>query len=166
MRTRIVTPAETDPRRHIGHLFDWQLTAADTGGALSIATVHGWKGGEPPLHVHHREDEFFVVLDGEITFMVGDEVKRAGPGSVVWGPRDVPHSFRFETDTVRVLIGFLPAGQEKVFHAFSEPDPDRRAPAEPSAAEMPDLAALEAADRDAGVDYLGPPLAEILAQRG
>jgi quercetin dioxygenase-like cupin family protein len=160
--SRIVTPADADPRRFMGHLFNWRLTGEVTGGALSLVEVHGWRGGEPPLHVHSREDELFMLLEGEATFMVGDEVRSVRAGASVWAPRGVPHAFRFDTPTVRMLIAMLPAGQEAVFHAFSMHDPARRPAAQPAEDEMPDMAALEAADAAAGVTYVGPPLAELL----
>jgi quercetin dioxygenase-like cupin family protein len=161
MGTNIVTPAEGERLNYAGHIFDWKLIGALTGGAFSLAEVEGWQGGEPPLHLHAREDEFFYVLEGEMTFKIGDELKLATPGSVVWAPRNVPHAFMFDTPTVRVLIGFFPAGQEAVFKRFSLPAArsDRPAPTDIE----PDYAAIEAADNEAGVTYLGPPLREMLA---
>ena len=98
---------------------------AQTDGAIALVAIDAWRGGEPPVHVHRREDEFFYVLEGEATFLVGDELRRGGPGTFVWAPRHVRHGFAFETERVRMLAGLLPAGSEAVFHAFSTPDPGR-----------------------------------------
>jgi hypothetical protein len=65
-----------------------------------------------------------------------------------------------------MLVGLAPAGNENVFHAFSEPDPERRPAAEPDPATLPDLGELEALDNRSGVVYVGPPLAELLAGGG
>ncbi len=46
---------------------------AETGHAFSQIEVDDPRGSGPPLHVHHNEDETFYVLEGEVTFLVGDE---------------------------------------------------------------------------------------------
>lgn len=149
---------------YAGHLFDWKLLGETSGGSISVVEVNGWQGGEPPLHVHAREDEFFYVLDGEVTFKIGEELIHARQGAFVWAPRKVAHTFMFDTPTVRMLIGFLPAGQEEVFLRFSTPA-DASMRAEPPSEEL-DYAAIEAADAEAGVTYLGPPLRDLLATTG
>lgn len=146
---------------YAGHLFDWKLLGQASGGAFAFAEVTGWQGGEPPLHVHAREDEFFYVLEGEVTFKIGDELTRALPGAFVWAPRTIPHAFMFDTPIVRMLIGFLPAGQDEVFLRFSTPA-DRSSEPRPPVLDL-DYAAIEAADKEAGVTYLGPPLRDLLA---
>lgn len=162
MGTRIVTPADSERTNYAGHIFDWKVLGDATAGSLALAEVEGWQGGEPPFHVHDREDEFFYVLEGEMTFRIGDEVKRATPGTMVWAPRRVPHGFMFDTQRARLLIGFMPAGQDAVFRTFSTPTTATGA-REPQPDQMPDFDAIEAADRRAGVTYLGPPLREMLA---
>jgi quercetin dioxygenase-like cupin family protein len=162
MGTNIITPGESERTNYAGHLFDWKLLGSATGGTLALAEVEGWQGGEPPFHVHEREDEFFYILEGEMTFKIGDELKRATPGTMVWAPRAVPHGFMFDTERVRLLIGFSPAGQDTLFRAFSTPATGTL-PRAPQPAEMPDFEAIEAADKRAGVIYLGPPLRDMLA---
>ena len=137
------------------------MLSHQSGGAFAVVEVTGWQGGEPPLHVHAREDEFFYVLDGEVTFKVGDDLTHAGPGAFIWAPRSIPHAFMFDTPTVRMLIGFLPAGQDELFLRFSTPA-YKSTEARPPEHEV-DYAAIEAADAKAGVTYLGPPLRELLA---
>src|SRR5215207_1282826 len=51
-------------------------------------------GGGPPLHIHRNEEEFFFVLDGEVSFAVGDRVVRARAGETAFVPRGVPHCFK------------------------------------------------------------------------
>lgn len=160
---RVLGAADGDPQRYLGHLFDWKVVAEHTQGAFSLVEIEGWQNGEPPLHYHTHEDEFFYVLDGELTFKVGDEVKRIGPGGFVWAPRNVPHGFAFETERIRMLAGFLPAGQEEAFLAFSTPDPERTPAREPDPAALPDVAEMQATDERLGVVYVGPPLRELLS---
>ena len=52
-------------------------------GAVEVSVPAGWEG--PPLH-HHAFDEAFYVLDGELTFQLGDELVTAGPGAFVFAP--------------------------------------------------------------------------------
>jgi len=52
------------------HLY--KALAAETGGALALWESLLPRGFSPPLHVHSREDEAFYVLDGELTFRLGD----------------------------------------------------------------------------------------------
>ena len=160
--TRIQPAGGGDAQRFAGHLFDWRAVGRTTGGALALVEIEGWRGGEPPLHYHTREDEFFYMLEGEATFKVGDELGRVGRGGFVWAPRDIPHGFAFETDRVRMLAGLLPAGVEDVFYAFSTADPSRARASEPDPADLPDPAAVEALDTEYGVVYVGPPLRELL----
>jgi quercetin dioxygenase-like cupin family protein len=161
MLTRNGTGSTGELTNYAGHLFDWKLLGETSGGSFALAEVTGWQGGEPPLHVHTREDEFFYVLEGKLTFKIGDELLPAGPGSFIWAPRNVAHTFMFDTPSVRMLIGFLPAGQDEVFLRFSTAA-DRSSHAGPPSSE-PDYAAIEEADRQAGVTYVGPPLRELLS---
>jgi cupin domain len=50
-------------------------------------------GFGPPLHIHHREDEAFYLLDGAMQVVCGEDRWEAGPGSLVMLPRGVPHAF-------------------------------------------------------------------------
>src|SRR5688500_8912807 len=51
-------------RNYRGGHFTFLADAADTGGGCSLMEVTAWPGGEPPPHIHTREDEAFYVLDG------------------------------------------------------------------------------------------------------
>ena len=55
--------------------------AADTGGQLTIIEVTEPPDAEAPLHVHHREDEAFWILDGHVTLHIGDDVVEAAPAT-------------------------------------------------------------------------------------
>ena len=61
------------------------------------------------------EDEFFVVLDGEIRIQHGDEVIEGVSGSLAYTPRGVAHSFHVDSDEARLLLIFGPAGPEGFF---------------------------------------------------
>lgn len=98
-----------------------KATGEQTGGLYTVAEIVSTPDGLVPLHVHHREDEAFWVLDGEVTFSIGDEVFDAGPGSFAFGPRDVPHRYTVRTPSARMLMIFSPAGFEGFIRETSEP---------------------------------------------
>jgi quercetin dioxygenase-like cupin family protein len=69
-----------------------------------------------PMHTHRHEDEYTYVLEGEIGFQIGEEVRVARPGDLVFKPRGVPHAFWNATDELaRALEIISPAGFERYF---------------------------------------------------
>ena len=62
-----------------------------SGGAYALIETANDPSTRVPLHVHEREDETWIVLEGEYTFEVGGQTFRAGPGDYVFGPRHVAH---------------------------------------------------------------------------
>lgn len=110
-----------DARWFFGQLAIIRATGEDTGGAYSLIEVHAPAGLEAPLHVHHAEDEGFLILEGELTFTVGDEVVTARAGDFLLGPKDVPHKFRVDSDGARMLWVMTPAGFENLIEAVSVP---------------------------------------------
>src|SRR5690606_22050713 len=70
----------------------------------------------PPPHIHSREEESFLVLEGEMTFQLGEEKLIAGEGTFLNMPVGSLHSFKNESDqTARLLISVAPAGLEQMF---------------------------------------------------
>jgi quercetin dioxygenase-like cupin family protein len=86
--------------------------AKHTGGRFSMMEELMPKGSGPGPHKHTWSDESYYMLDGEITFLVGDEVKTARTGDFVVVPRDTRHAFRVDTETARFLNGYTPASLE------------------------------------------------------
>jgi mannose-6-phosphate isomerase-like protein (cupin superfamily) len=71
----------------------------NTGGSLTVLEfVHAPHAG-PPLHVHHREDELWYVLDGDYRFKAGDSMFQLSTGGVAFVPRGTPHCFQKLGDT-------------------------------------------------------------------
>src|SRR4029077_6719868 len=76
-------------------------------------------GGPPPLH-HHDFDETFYVLDGELTFQLGDDVSRAAAGTLVFAPRGSHHTLaNHRTRAARYLLVLTPPGFERYFDRLS-----------------------------------------------
>lgn len=110
-----------DARWFFGMLAQIRATAAETDGAYTVVDVTAPAGMAAPLHVHHREDEAFLVLEGSVTLFVGDERIEATAGDFAFGPREVPHRFDVGPDGVRMLWICTPAGFEDLVEAASVP---------------------------------------------
>ena len=108
-----------------------KATGADTGGQIAILEITEPPGAEAPRHVHHKEDEGFWVLEGEVTFDVGGTTIVATAGDYAFGPRDVPHSYRVGPDGCRMLFIVTPAGFEDLVREMSVPAVERALPPGP-----------------------------------
>ena len=136
---------EGEARWWFGALAEIKATAADTGGQMTIVEVTEPPGIEAPLHVHHRDDEGFWVLDGNVTFEVGDTTIEASAGDYVFGPRDIPHRYTVGDQGCRMLFILVPGGIEDVLRATSEPATSRTLPPpqdEPTPEEIETLKAI------------------------
>lgn len=146
--------ATTDAFWWQGSLMRIKARAADTGGALGVVEGQFYEGFGPPLHVHHREDEGMLVLEGEIRFRQGEEEFVAGPGTLVWGPRGVPHAFKVLPGGARALVIVTPGGFEQMFVDGGVPASEST---EPPAQHYDPDAARALAERY-GFDVVGPQL--------
>jgi len=94
-----------------------RLRGDQTKGRLAVMenrVAAGFAG--PPLHVHPDFDETFYVLEGELTFQVGDERLTAPAGTLAFAPGETPHAFANLSGTAaRVLLLCTPAGFEPYF---------------------------------------------------
>ncbi len=104
-----------------------KATGTETGGAVAVleATSAPGEGADP--HVHHDNDEFFYVLEGQVRFEVGGQTVEAAAGAFVFVPRGTIHVARtVGTEPARVLAAFVPAGPERAMEAFAQaPRADR-----------------------------------------
>jgi quercetin dioxygenase-like cupin family protein len=92
------------------------LRSEDSGGRVAL-TDNGVpaRAAGPPLH-HHDFDEAFVVLEGEVTFALGDELVTRRAGEIAFAPRGVPHTFANQSGAdARQVIVITPAGFERYF---------------------------------------------------
>lgn len=131
-----------------------KATAADTGGQLCIVEVTEPPGAHAPLHVHHREDEAFWILDGSVTLHVGDAVVEAHAGDYAFGPRDIPHRYDVGPDGCRMLFILTPGGFEGLVREMSLPAA-RRAVPDADEVPPPDLERFAAIARAHGCEILG-----------
>lgn len=111
----IFVPAGEDRSHTTVTIAKCKLSGRDTNGALSIFGGDPHPAGGVPLHVHHDQDEWWYVLDGEHLFQIGDKKIRAKAGDALFGPRGVPHSPRQLSPQGAVLTAFQPAGTMEEF---------------------------------------------------
>jgi len=139
----------------VGDRYHFLVTGEESGGAFAmmeflVPPQHG-----PPPHVHHREDEVFYVLEGEFTFTVAGQTIHATAGQMLYGKRDVPHTFKNTGDKAgRMLVVVTPSGLEKFFAEIGTPlASPQSAPVEPTPADFQRL--LAAAPRY-GLEIVAP----------
>ncbi len=140
-----------EARWWLGQLAEIKATAADTGGRLTIVEVTCAPGFEAPLHVHHREDEAFWILDGEATLYVGKAAIEVSAGDYAFGPRDIPHRYSVGEAGVRMLFICTPGGFENLVREMSEP---ARTATLPPPGAPPDLEWVRAVANKHGCDLL------------
>ena len=102
-------------------LVTYKATGAQTGGGLTVAEVRAPRDAGSPRHRHSNEDEAWFVMEGELTFWLGDDERKVGPGDFVFGPRDVEHRFRVDSDEAHFLLLLTPAGFEDFTRACGRP---------------------------------------------
>ena len=144
---------EGEARWWLGMLAIIKVTAADTGGQMAIVEVTTPPGFAAPLHVHHREDEAFWLLEGGATFEVGGKTIGARAGDYLFGPRGIPHRFTAGGAGSRMLFILTPGGFEELVTAMSEPVASRTLP--PPSDEEPDMERIAAIARAYGNELLG-----------
>jgi quercetin dioxygenase-like cupin family protein len=98
-----------------------RVQAAQSDGRLGA-----WESEEPhgtalPLHIHTREDEQVMLLEGEITFRVGDQVHHLVAGDTLALPRGVPHAHVVSSPQARALTVATPGGFERLFTDLGTP---------------------------------------------
>jgi len=129
-----------------------RATSETTGGGFGL--VESWMppGFASPYHVHRNEDEAFYVIEGTMAFVCGGQWMKAGPGTYVFGPRNIAHGFKVVGDApARMLLLCSPGGFERFVLDLAEPEP---APGQ--APTPPDMAKLVATAAAYDIEILGP----------
>ena len=100
----------------------WLIDGAEAGERFSLVEhPMSPRALAAPLHRHTREDEYSFVLQGRMGALLGDDVVEAGPGDLVFKPRNQWHTFWNAGDEpVRILEIIAPAGFEHFFRELSD----------------------------------------------
>lgn len=148
----VVSSGKGEARWWLGALAEIKATAADTAGQFTLIEMTHPPGYEAPLHVHHREDEAFWILDGNATLYVGEETIQVSAGDYALGPRDIPHRYTVGEDGCRMLYVLTPGGFEELVKDMSEPATSRTVP--PPTQRPPDMARVQQIANKHGCELL------------
>jgi quercetin dioxygenase-like cupin family protein len=136
-------PGEGKAIAVVGDVYRFLATGAETDGTYAMFEAVVWPGGGPPPHIHSREEESFLVLEGEITFQVGDQQIVAKAGTFANMPVGSLHSFNNHTDKeARRIISVAPAGLEEMFMEVGQSVEFGQQTPPPSKAEIDKLLAV------------------------
>jgi quercetin dioxygenase-like cupin family protein len=139
----------------LGALSQVRVSGEQTGGAFSLTDNLARRGTASPVHVHDHEDETFVVLDGELRVIVGEEEYAAGPGVVAVLPRRLRHAYVVTSATARFLTLHAPGGFEQFAAEVGEPAQALTPP--PERTGPPDFDTLAQVAARHGITILAPP---------
>lgn len=154
-----VPPLAGDVRAFLDGRAAIALSRVDNADGVSLIDHHLPCGDGPPLHVHHGEDEIFVILAGEVRFEVGGVLSTARAGDTVVGPRGVPHRYRVVSPAGARYLTITTGGFEAMVRSVSRPVEAGFRPARQATPPSPEMqAALAAACVVNGIELIGPPL--------
>lgn len=136
-----------------------RISGDQNSDEISVLEHHAYHGDSPPLHIHHTEDEIFIVLEGAFRFVIGNDEHRLLPGETVLAPKGIPHAYRVESEQGgRWLTITTGHDFENFVKAISRPAdktalPERHGP--PTEEFKKQLANMAA---EYNIEIVGPPL--------
>jgi len=139
----------------LGGHFTTLLGADDGAAGVALVEAVAYRSTEPPLHIHHREDEAWYILDGQMTFHVAEEQLVAFAGDLVFAPRGLPHAFTVDVEPTRVLVLATPAGFEHFALELGVPATSEVPPADLG---LPPPEILGPIAERYGIEVVGPPI--------
>jgi quercetin dioxygenase-like cupin family protein len=155
-RTRRAGDANALARR--GRRVRLLLSGEDTGGRFALLETVVARGGEPPGHIHTREDQAVYVLAGAARFCVDGAWRECPAGTCVLLPRGTEHTFLVRSERARLLVLLVPAGLEGFYREFDERERD-------SSVGMPDFERLVTVAARYGVEIAVPGAGSGAEQR-
>ena len=121
LQPAIVTPKQALSIKPFGLEMDVLLTTEATGGATSVIVAWHKPGEGPPNHVHFKQEEILFIIEGLYEVTVGNGTARAGPGSIIFIPRNVVHGFKNVGGVTGRMLGWSPpGGQDHCLKAISD----------------------------------------------
>ena len=148
----VLRPGESE-LRWLGETSTHFLATGDqTDGEFALVDERAHRGEEVPLHRHADDVESFYLVEGEVSFFLGDQPGvRAGAGAFVHVPAGAIHGFRVASQTARYLI-FTTARHGEFYRAITLPSrPGGLPPAEPIEGSQ-----IGKAAREYGIEFVGP----------
>jgi mannose-6-phosphate isomerase-like protein (cupin superfamily) len=127
-----------------GERFSIRIPASATDGCYSVTEILSSPGDSTPVHLHEKEDEHILAVEGTARVLYGDKTFDATAGTMVSLTRGIPQAWGNPTDTpMRLVTMATPGGVEEVLRLIA------------TSGDQLDLVAL--ANKYA-VRVIGPPL--------
>lgn len=131
---------------------DCKVSGRDTGGAMCVFEFTGLSSG--PRRRHHDQDQWIYVLDGELTFAVGEKKFHAGPGESVFLPRQTAYAWASANHRpAKIVDVYQPAGRMEEFYRELA-----KFNSGPPVHEAISLDQFRRLFHDHGMEMVGPPL--------
>jgi quercetin dioxygenase-like cupin family protein len=103
-----------------GERFCIRVPAKATDGAYSVTEIVSSPGDSTPLHVHEKEDEYVLVLEGTARIVLGEKTLDATAGETIELKRGIPHAWGNPTEQpIRLLMTVTPGGCEEALVIIS-----------------------------------------------
>jgi quercetin dioxygenase-like cupin family protein len=148
-------PGQGERRWFLGTLATIRVPGEAVGGRFALIEFLLPHHASPPLHTH-PQDESYVVLEGCLTVQAGEQRFELEAGAAAVVPIGVPHTFRVDSDTARVLVLSTPAGLERLVRDGSVPASEPTLP--PTDTPRPSPEKLDQIFRTHGQVNVGPAL--------
>ena len=135
-----------------GNLMEVKAAGEETNGVFCVVEGLHPAGYETPLHIHHNEEESMYILEGELTYTIGDTTITAQPGTFIYAPRNIQHKFKVEgTQPARTLSILSPAGVERFYIESGVEADEYKLPPDTI---VPDLNKMMAASQKYGIEIV------------
>lgn len=161
MALAIANPDRDQARWFLGTSIRFLVSALEGNDGLCLVEHHMPGGDAPPLHLHHHEDEIFVVLYGTLRLEVGGRTQYLQAGDAALAPKGVPHSYVVDSDSARVLTITRGHDFESMLRSLSRPAKRQGLPPQ-TAPDAEAMAKVAETCRQNGIELVGPPLTDRL----
>ncbi len=105
-----------------GDHYSFKTTGQDNGGSHALMEMTVNPGSGTPPHIHHAEDEMFLVLEGDLSLWCGDQYVEGKPGTYVAVPKGTVHRWANESaHPARAIVYVVPAGFEEFLMRIGKP---------------------------------------------
>lgn len=149
----LLGPGEGDHFHFLNTLQTIKVDGKRSDGVLTALEFVARRDFGPPLHSHDIEDELFYIVDGEVWFSCAGEEAVHGPGSSVWLPKGLPHTFQIRSETAKIFQISTPAQFDEFVATLGQPAAEPVLP-EPGPIDPAEVARVCA---DFQIQVLGPP---------
>jgi quercetin dioxygenase-like cupin family protein len=142
----------------LGALLQVRASGAQTDGRFAVIEHSARRSYNSPMHIHHDDDETFLVLDGALRVLCGGQEYAAQAGTAALLPHGVEHGFVVISPDARILTLHHPAGFENFVIEVGAPAPELLLPPPLEGPPPPEaVEALATAAARYGMTIVGPP---------